>query len=236
MRRRASSDAGFGRTVTWDRPLLEGYRYRLLPSASRTDISGKFIKNPNWDVVRDVMFGRHDVAWVHGYAHLTTWLAAAAALARDAPPDPRRADAAARTSAAQTRAEGSGAAGAFGSSGGGHIHRREQQRYFRHYGMPRSGCTRRGTASTTSSSARRRPSLRRGAANCARRPASPTTRWWCCSRASSSKRSSADARRGVRARGRAAVLVADHALTGRCEATSRAIADCTRQACGLPAS
>jgi glycosyltransferase involved in cell wall biosynthesis len=75
-------DAGFGRALTWDTPLLDGYRYRLLPSASRTDISGKFIKNPNWDIIREVMSGGYDVAWVHGYAHLTTWLAAAAARSR----------------------------------------------------------------------------------------------------------------------------------------------------------
>jgi glycosyltransferase involved in cell wall biosynthesis len=72
----------FGRVLTWDRPLLEGYRYRMLPSASRTGISGGFIKNPNWDIVRDVMSGGYDVVWTHGYAHLTTWLATAAARAR----------------------------------------------------------------------------------------------------------------------------------------------------------
>jgi glycosyltransferase involved in cell wall biosynthesis len=74
-------DAGFGRAVTWDMPLLEGYDHRMLPSASRTDISGRLLKRPNLDIVGEVVSGEYDVLWVHGYAHLTTWLAVAAARA-----------------------------------------------------------------------------------------------------------------------------------------------------------
>ena len=75
-------DVGFGRSVTWDTPLLDGYRYRFLPSAGRTDISGRFLKRPNWDIVREIARGRYDVLWVHGYAHLTTWIALVAARLR----------------------------------------------------------------------------------------------------------------------------------------------------------
>ena len=75
-------DEGFGRPVTWDTPLLDGYEHRFLPSAARTDISGRFLKRPNVDIVREIASGRFDVLWVHGYAHLTTWLAVAAARAR----------------------------------------------------------------------------------------------------------------------------------------------------------
>jgi glycosyltransferase involved in cell wall biosynthesis len=74
-------DAGFGRAVTWDTPLLDGYKHTFLPSAARTDISGRFIKRPNLDIVGEVASGEYDVLWVHGYAHLTTWLAVAAARA-----------------------------------------------------------------------------------------------------------------------------------------------------------
>lgn len=76
---RAFVDAGFGRAVTWDTPLLEGYAHRFLPSAARTGISGRFLKRPNLDIVREIASGGFDVLWVHGYAHLTTWLAVAAA-------------------------------------------------------------------------------------------------------------------------------------------------------------
>ncbi|HYM15524.1 MAG TPA: glycosyltransferase family 4 protein [Dehalococcoidia bacterium] len=72
-------DAEFDREVAWDAPLLDGYRSRILPSATRTDIAGRFLKRPNWDIVRDIARCRYDVVWLHGYAHLTTWLALVAA-------------------------------------------------------------------------------------------------------------------------------------------------------------
>jgi glycosyltransferase involved in cell wall biosynthesis len=72
-------DAGFGRALAWDTPLLDGYQHRFMPSASRTDISGRFLKRPNLDIVGEIASGAYDVLWVHGYAHLTTWLAVGAA-------------------------------------------------------------------------------------------------------------------------------------------------------------
>jgi glycosyltransferase involved in cell wall biosynthesis len=75
-------DAGFGRRVAWDTPLLDGFASKFLPSTRGKDISGKFLKRPNWDIVREIASGRYDVLWVHGYAHLTAWLAVAAARAR----------------------------------------------------------------------------------------------------------------------------------------------------------
>ncbi len=129
-------DAGFGRTLTWDRPLLEGYRYRLLPSASRTDISGKFIKNPNWDIVRDVMSGGYDVAWVHGYAHLTTWLAAAAARSRGTRLLIRDEQTLLHGRPAHKRALKEVALRALYSQASGLYIGEQNKRYFRHYGMP----------------------------------------------------------------------------------------------------
>ena len=75
-------DAGFGRSLAWDTPLLGGYEHRFLPSASRTGISGGFLKRPNIDIVQAIARERYDAMWVHGYAHMTTWLAAIAAQAR----------------------------------------------------------------------------------------------------------------------------------------------------------
>jgi glycosyltransferase involved in cell wall biosynthesis len=76
---REFQDPGFGRAIAWDTPLLDGYEHRFLPSASHTGISGGFLRKPNWDIVQEVRDGGYDVLWVHGYAHLTTWLAVAAA-------------------------------------------------------------------------------------------------------------------------------------------------------------
>ncbi|MBI5284574.1 MAG: glycosyltransferase family 4 protein [Chloroflexi bacterium] len=129
-------DAGFGRTLTWDRPLLDGYRYRLLPSAARTDISGKLIKNPNWDVVREVMSGGYDVAWVHGYAHLTTWLAAAAARSRGTRLLIRDEQTLLHGRPPHKRALKEVALRALYSQAAGLYIGEQNKRYFRHYGMP----------------------------------------------------------------------------------------------------
>ncbi len=79
---REFADPGFGRSVAWDTPLFDGYRHRFMPSAARTDVSTRMTKRPNWDIVREIVSGRYDVLWVHGYAHMTTWLAVAAARVR----------------------------------------------------------------------------------------------------------------------------------------------------------
>ncbi|HKE13982.1 MAG TPA: glycosyltransferase family 4 protein [Kofleriaceae bacterium] len=80
----AYHDPGFGRTVRWDRELLDGYRARFCPSASRTPAGGGWRRRPNWDVVRAVSGGDFDAVWLHGYNHPTSLLAAAAARARGA--------------------------------------------------------------------------------------------------------------------------------------------------------
>ena len=80
----AYHDPGFGRTVRWDRELLDGYRARFCPSASRTPAGGGWRRRPNWDVVRAVSEGDFDAVWLHGYNHPTSLLAAAAARTRGA--------------------------------------------------------------------------------------------------------------------------------------------------------
>jgi glycosyltransferase involved in cell wall biosynthesis len=69
----------FERTIRWDTPLLDGYRSRFCPSATRSDVNGSFLRRPNWDILREVTSGQYDVLWVHGYAHPNAWLATAAA-------------------------------------------------------------------------------------------------------------------------------------------------------------
>jgi glycosyltransferase involved in cell wall biosynthesis len=75
---RGYRDREFGREVRWDTPLLDGYYSRFLPSAARTRIQGRYGAAPNWDVLHEVLAERFDALWIHGYAHLNTWLAAAA--------------------------------------------------------------------------------------------------------------------------------------------------------------
>jgi glycosyltransferase involved in cell wall biosynthesis len=69
-------DPGFGRAVRWDTPLLDGYRSRFCPSAERARVDAGWRGWPNWDVVREIVRGRYDVVWLHGYNHPTSLLAA----------------------------------------------------------------------------------------------------------------------------------------------------------------
>jgi glycosyltransferase involved in cell wall biosynthesis len=74
----------FKQMIWWDIPLLEGYRARFFPSAMGKSIDSGFLRRPNWDIIREVASRYYDVVWVHGYAHLTAWFAAAAARASGA--------------------------------------------------------------------------------------------------------------------------------------------------------
>jgi glycosyltransferase involved in cell wall biosynthesis len=75
---RGYRDREFGTDVRWDTPLLDGYRSRFLPSAAETRTQGRYGAGPNWDVLHEVYAERFDAVWIHGYAHLNAWLAAAA--------------------------------------------------------------------------------------------------------------------------------------------------------------
>lgn len=129
-------DAGFGRNVTWDTPLLDGYRYRFMRSASQTGISGSFLKRPNWDIVRQIASGRYDVLWVHGYAHLTTWLAVAAARARAMRVLIRDEQTLLHPRPPHKRLLKSIALRALYSQASALYIGEQNRRYFRHYGMP----------------------------------------------------------------------------------------------------
>lgn len=129
-------DDGFGHTLAWDQPLLGGYRYRILPSALRTDIAGRFLKNPNWDLVREVMSSGYDVVWAHGYAHTTTWVAAAAARRRGTRLLLRDEQTLLHGRPLHKRALKAVALRALYNQASGLYIGEENRRYFRHYGMP----------------------------------------------------------------------------------------------------
>ncbi len=59
-------DRGFGREVAWDVPLLEGYKYKILPRlpGAKKVYSAKA---PSRGYLSAFVKGKFDVAWVHGY-------------------------------------------------------------------------------------------------------------------------------------------------------------------------
>lgn len=59
-------DPGFGRSIKWDVPLLDGYKYEFLPAIGPTD-NLSFFKPFNYGLVSRLRDGRFDVFWIHGY-------------------------------------------------------------------------------------------------------------------------------------------------------------------------
>jgi glycosyltransferase involved in cell wall biosynthesis len=75
---RAYIDKGFGVSVKWDVPLLEGYDHEFLPVLREADHLGIF--SPiNLGIKKAIRKQGFDVAWVHGYSTSTTFRAILAA-------------------------------------------------------------------------------------------------------------------------------------------------------------
>jgi glycosyltransferase involved in cell wall biosynthesis len=77
-------DPGFGAEVSWDIPLLEGYRSEVLPAMGdghRVSALHPFHTGLARRLTRD----RFDALWMHGYAHLTNLRAMAIAKMRGIP-------------------------------------------------------------------------------------------------------------------------------------------------------
>ncbi len=77
----AYHDSGFGRTVEWDVPLLDGYRKYVSPRATKRGATGGFDLRPDWDILREALGSRCDIVWANGYQFLNTWIAAVGQLA-----------------------------------------------------------------------------------------------------------------------------------------------------------
>lgn len=83
---RAFTAGEFGREITWDVPLLDGYRHDVLPQLL-TPPAGQqppldFWRPVNYGLARRLSAGRFDALWVHGYARWFHWTAMAAARQR----------------------------------------------------------------------------------------------------------------------------------------------------------
>lgn len=77
-------DQGFGVSVKWDVPLLEGYKHEFLPVLLDSERLG-FWRPINYNVRRRIRQGNFDVVWVHGYSTLTNFRAILAASALNIP-------------------------------------------------------------------------------------------------------------------------------------------------------
>lgn len=66
---RPHREEGFGQTVQWDVPLLDGYDHKFLP-ASATDAPPNVFRPFNRGLAKMLKEGDYDVLWVHGYMRL----------------------------------------------------------------------------------------------------------------------------------------------------------------------
>jgi glycosyltransferase involved in cell wall biosynthesis len=72
---REYEDPGFGRSVAWDAPLLDGYRYLFMPSARGRKLTGsRVLYMPSIDIIRSAAADSFEAVWVHGYANVNAWL------------------------------------------------------------------------------------------------------------------------------------------------------------------
>ncbi len=65
-------DPCFGKIIAWDVPLIEGYRYEILPAAGRRDRLS-FWRPVNYGLARRLSPANFDVLWVHGYNRWFHW-------------------------------------------------------------------------------------------------------------------------------------------------------------------
>lgn len=66
---------GLGETFVWDMPLLEGYRYKFLRNFSPHPHRQRPTAKLNLGVVKELLQGRFDALYLHGYVAATEWLA-----------------------------------------------------------------------------------------------------------------------------------------------------------------
>jgi glycosyltransferase involved in cell wall biosynthesis len=77
----AYADTGFGHSVKWDVPLVDGYKHEFLPGIRRHGVvTGQ--RPINWGFTSRFTRARFDALWVHGYARWVNWIAILCAKAR----------------------------------------------------------------------------------------------------------------------------------------------------------
>jgi len=67
-------DQGFGTSIQWDLPLLEGYKYKILPSIGPNYPLTK-MRPFNYSITSHLAKGHFDILWTHGYATLVSFRA-----------------------------------------------------------------------------------------------------------------------------------------------------------------
>ena len=60
-------------TISWDIPILDGYKYQFFYNLAFQNSRGSFSRI-NFGMVKELVFGKYDVALIHGYDTVSSWL------------------------------------------------------------------------------------------------------------------------------------------------------------------
>lgn len=82
---RGAHDKGFGREVTWDIDLLEGYRSKFVGRHYRTAEPGRAASMIAPALVREISRKRYDAVWIHGHGYPASLVALATARLKGIP-------------------------------------------------------------------------------------------------------------------------------------------------------
>ena len=82
---RGAMDKGFGREVTWDIDLLEGYRSKFVGRNWRTIEPGGFTSMVVPALIGELSRDRYDAVWIHGHGNAAAFVALAAARLKGLP-------------------------------------------------------------------------------------------------------------------------------------------------------
>jgi glycosyltransferase involved in cell wall biosynthesis len=61
-------DPEFKQAISWDIPLVEGYKHQFLPTIGRPDVLG-FVMPVVYGLRNRLLTGKYDALWVHGWGH-----------------------------------------------------------------------------------------------------------------------------------------------------------------------
>jgi glycosyltransferase involved in cell wall biosynthesis len=75
-----NEDKGFGQKITWDIPLLDGYKHEFLKNTSRSrGMNTRFLDAVNWSIFRKIRKSNDEIILLNGWAYLSDWFVLLAA-------------------------------------------------------------------------------------------------------------------------------------------------------------
>jgi len=78
-------DPGFGIKVKWDKPLLDGYKYKFLKNYSLKPSTGNFFGLVNPGIIKELRKEKYDAVLIYGYGLMNSWLGFLGALLSKTP-------------------------------------------------------------------------------------------------------------------------------------------------------